>query len=354
MPAPAKKTMIVNILNILRRYSDETHRLSQKEIVDLLRRDYDMTVERKSIRRNIVSLMECGCEIEYRETVRRFRDPKTGAEEESCIWSDFYLVRDFTDSELRLLIDGLLFSKHVPSDLRRELVEKLEGLTSVYFRSRVGHIRTMPDTQPPNRQLFYTIEVLDEAITCGRKVAFRYLSYGTDKKPHLRLRADGSPKEFVVSPYQIAAANGRYYLICCTEPFDDVAHYRLDRIADVRMTETAARPAKTVRGLENGLDLPRHMAEHLYLFSGESRPVRFRMRKRILNDVIDWFGTDVVFSDESADEITASVCVNLEAMRLWAIQYAPHVTVLSPQPLAAEIRAALCSALERYEKEENA
>lgn len=31
-----KKLMIINILDILRKYTDEDHRLSQKEIVDIL------------------------------------------------------------------------------------------------------------------------------------------------------------------------------------------------------------------------------------------------------------------------------------------------------------------------------
>ena len=34
--------------------------------------------------------------------------------EENELWSDYYLKREFTDGELRLLIDGLLFSKHIP------------------------------------------------------------------------------------------------------------------------------------------------------------------------------------------------------------------------------------------------
>ena len=32
-----KKMLIINILDILRKYSDEDHRLSQKDIVDILR-----------------------------------------------------------------------------------------------------------------------------------------------------------------------------------------------------------------------------------------------------------------------------------------------------------------------------
>lgn len=351
MPAPAKRTMIMNILDILRRYSDAEHRLSQKDIVEILQTEYDMTVERKSIRRNILNLISSGYEIEYSESVRMVPNRKTGEMEESYLWSDFYLVRDFTDSELRLLIDGLLFSKHIPYSQCKELVEKLEKLSNVYFSSRVKHIRTMPETMPPNKQLFYTIEILDEAISQRKQVSFQYTSVGLDKKQHPRLNDDGSVKVYTVSPYQIAAANGRYYLICCTDLHDNVSHYRLDRIEEILLLDTPARPQKTVQGLEHGLNLPKHMAEHLYMFPGESGPVTFRMKKHILNDVIDWFGTDVSFSDESDDEVTARVEVNLRAMKLWAIQYVPYVKVLSPQSLTDEVKKSLQVALNQYGEE---
>ena len=349
MPESAKKLVIMNILDILRRYSDEDHRLSQKDISDILKNEYNMIVERKTVRRNIMNLMDCGYEVEYSEYVRMMPNRKTGELEESYIWSDFYLARDFTDGELRLLIDSLLFSKHIPYSQCKELVEKLEGLSNTYFRSRVKHIRTMPENAPENKQLFYTIEVLDEAITRGRKVSFHYNSYGLDKALHPRQNADGGIKEYTVSPYQIAATNGRYYLICNTDPHDNVSHYRLDRITDIRLLEEPARKADDVQGLEHGINLPKHMAEHIYMFSGESVPVTFRMKTYILNDVIDWFGTDVEFSNASGDEVTARVKVNLQAMRLWAVQYGPHVKVLSPEKLAEDIKVDLKNAVRNYE-----
>lgn len=272
----------------------------------------------------------------------------TGEPEESYIWSDFYLVRDFTDAELRLLIDSLLFSKHVPYSQCRELVEKLEGLSNRYFQSRVRHIRTMPDIAPQNRQLFYTIEVLDEAISRGKKVSFQYTSFGLDKERHPRKNEDGSVKEFVVSPYQMAAVNGRYYLICCTDPHDNVSHYRLDRITDIHLLDDRARAAESVQGLEHGVNLPQHMAEHIYMFSGKSETVTFRMKTYLINDVIDWFGTDVAFYDEAADEVTARVRVNLQAMRRWALQYGPHVRILSPESLVADIKHDVAQTEENY------
>ncbi len=187
-----KKLLIVNILDILRKYSDEEHRLSQREITELLKSEYGMVADRKAIRRNILGLMDCGYEIEYTESVRMVPNPKTGEPEESYIWSDFYLVRDFSDAELRLLIDGVLSSGHIPYNQRLELMKKLENLSSKYFRSHVQHIHTVTDPLPRNPQLFYTIEVLDEAISAGKKVSFCYLEYGTDKKEHRKCRPDGS------------------------------------------------------------------------------------------------------------------------------------------------------------------
>ena len=165
--AQPKKMLIMHILEILKKYTDEDHRLSQKEIGEILKNEYDMVVDRKSIKRNLMDLIDLGFEIEYSESVRLVPNKVTGQLEESCFLSDFYLVRDFTDSELRLLIDSLLFSKHIPCSQCKELIGKLEGLSNRYFRARVGHIRTMPDLSLHSQQLFYTIEVLDEAISKG-------------------------------------------------------------------------------------------------------------------------------------------------------------------------------------------
>ena len=46
---PPKKMLILNILDILRKYSDENHRLSAKEIGDMLEAEYSQKVDRKAI-----------------------------------------------------------------------------------------------------------------------------------------------------------------------------------------------------------------------------------------------------------------------------------------------------------------
>ena len=340
--AQPKKLLIMNILEILQRYTDEDHRLSQREIGAILEREYSIRADRKTIKRNLADLIDAGYDLEYSESIRKNRQG-----EDEVLLTDWYLNRTFTDSELRLLIDGLLFSKHIPYSQCRELVQKLEGLSSQYFRSRTGYIRTLPNDQPNNRQLFYTIEILDEAIRKKVQVAFRYLEYRADKRLHLRRNQEGQVREYIINPYQMVAVNGRYYLICNYDKYDNVSNYRLDRITEIRLLNTPVKDRTKVRGLEQGLNLPQHMAEHIYMLAGESIPVAFRTSKVILNDVMDWFGEISLFN-ETEDTVNAAVTVNREAMICWAMQYGRYVEVLEPTDLREEVKQAFIKALENY------
>ena len=43
--------------------------------------------------------------------------------------------------------------------------------------------------------------------------------------------------------------------------------------------DESVKPMKKVNGLKNGLDLPKHMAEHIYMYCSESVKVKFRADK---------------------------------------------------------------------------
>ena len=354
MPAmQTKKLLIMNILDILKRYTDVDHRLSQKEIADILKSEYDMTADRKSIRRNLLNLMDCGYQIEYSESIRMTPNPKTGEPEESYIWSDFYLERDFTDGELRLLIDSLLFSKHIPYSQCKELVEKLERLSNMYFRSRIKHIARMPEDKADNKQLFWNIELLDEAISRGRKISFQYLEYGTDKKQHRKVRPDGTVREYIINPYQMAAKEGKYYLICNYDKYDDISNYRLDRIVDIKILDEPVKPFETLKWA-NGrtLDLATYMKEHPYMYSADNVQVKFRICRAMISDVIDLFGSDVRFFDEDESGVSVSVFTNELAAEQFARNFAPDVIVLEPKSMADKLKSDFERTVEIYKNDD--
>ena len=343
-----KKLIIMNILDILKRYTDENHRLSQKEIQDILEHEYDMKVERKAVKRNLMNLIEFGYNINYSEFVRVLRD-KSGEEQENVILSDFYLERDFTDSELRLLIDSILFSNHVPYNQDKELVDKLASLSNIYFKKRVNHIARMPKDKSDNKQLFYNVELLDEAIDKSRKVRFHYLEYRSDKKLHKRRDNNGKVREYVINPYQLVAKEGKYYLICNYEKYDDVSNYRVDRITDMVILDESAKPFNKLKGSDGRqLDLNEYMDKHVYMFSGENMRVVFRTDKSLLSDIIDMFGKDVKFCDESDTHITVTAVVNEISMEQFAKTYTPWIEIIKPLVLRERMIYNLRAGLEKY------
>ena len=360
-----KKLLILYILDILQKYTDEEHRLSQKEIQDILQKEYEMPVDRKAVKRNLLNLMEYGSNIEYREVSRKeiFRKKDAASDEEiptseekessddNLLWTDFYLNQKFTKEELRLLIDSLLFSKHIPYSRVKEMITKLESLSNIYFKSRSQYIYPLSIDRTDNKQVFYNINILDEAIRNKKKVTFEYAEYHTDKKMHLKKREDGSVREYVVTPYQMAAQEGKYYLICNYDKYEDISNYRVDRIRNIQILEEKGKPFETLEWSgHQPLNLKEYMKEHVYMYSGENAFVKFRIVKAMISDVIDLFGKDIAFSEETDTHVSVSVHVNERAAEQFAKNYAPDVVVLLPKRLREKLRDDLKKSWEAYEE----
>ena len=322
----AKKLYILYILEILKKYSDDRHRLRQQDIIDIMKKDYDISCERKAVARNISDLQELGYDIETD--------------------GGYYLAeRDFEDSELRLLIDSVLASKYIPAKQAKDLVDRLAGQSNIYFKKQVRHVSNIEKMEHTAGQLFYTIEVLSQAIEDNRKVKFFYNRYDETKTLKKTSR-----EKHLVNPYQIVVANGRYYLIGNIDKYDNSTHFRVEKISDVEITDMAVKPVREVEEFKNGLNLPKHMAEHIYMFSGKSQLVRLRVSESGINDVIDWLGSDIQITRESKDTLLVDVTANPQAMKYWAVQFGEKVEILLPETLREEVRELVAKIYNKYER----
>ena len=188
-----KKLALLRILQILERYTDCEHSLKHDEIVKKLESDYNITVERKAIGRNISLLQDAGYDI---ETTKK---------------GSYLASRLFDDSELRLLSDSVLASRHITAKHSKELIEKISSLSNKYFKSHIKNVYSVNDwNKSENIALFYNIETIDEAIKNNRKIKFEYNKYGTDKKLH-------RSAIHIASPYQMILHNQRYFLMAFQE-----------------------------------------------------------------------------------------------------------------------------------------
>lgn len=321
----SKKMLNMLILDILKEYSDEEHRLTQQEIIKLLKQNYDMDCDRRSVKNNVLCLKELGYEISME--------------------NGYYLIeREFEDSELRMLIDSVLANNSIPSNQARDLIEKLMTQSNRYFSAKVSHVSNLPELKHwNNSSLIYNIGVIDDAISTRKKIQFIYNDYGIDFKLHPRREG-----KYIANPYQMVVNNGFYYLIANYDEYDDISHYRIDRITDIELLDEKRKSMKKVQGLEKGLNLPRHMAEHIYMFSGETVNVQMFAAKHLMNELVDWFGNDFRIINKSVDNMLLSLKCNEDAMFYWALQYGPYVEVIEPISLRERITEAVDCMKKKY------
>ena len=344
-----KKIIILYILQILQRYTDAKHPMTQQQIADRLQADYGQNVNRATVKRNINDLIAAGYDIQYTAVRRSQAKKKPDEAEENIICTDLYYEHDFTEAELHMLIDGLLFSRSVPYRHRKQLIDKLGRLSSMHFNQRMNHVHCMSADSPQNKELFHTIDVLDEAITSGKQILITYNYYGTDLKLHPTKRSDGTPKRQLINPYQMVANEGRYYLICNYDHYDTVSNYRIDRITNIEMLDTPVKPISQVRGLEKGLELQDYVYQNLNMFTGEPIDAEFIIPASAVSLVIDFFGKHVAFTERDDGSVLCRLKVSGDAMRHWAVQFANLARVISPPELVEEIKEELKKATALYD-----
>ena len=317
------KLALVRILQVLELYSDFDHPLKQQDIIDYLAKDYGIAIERKAVGRNLSLLKEAGYDI---ASDRR---------------GSYLAERTFDDSELRMLIDGVLASRYITAKHSKELIERLCSLSNRYFRSHVKNIWSVNEwSKTDNQTLFYNIEIVDAAIEQGKQIAFCYNKYGSDKKLH-------KTSDQRATPYQMILRNQRYYLIACNEKWKNLGHYRLDRITDIRLTDDPVTPLRSLPGHEGGIDYKEYATSLPYMFTDKPERVEFLADPAIIDQIVDWFGDNAHIA-KAGDRLKVTVKVSPYAMKYWAMQYLNHVEVLSPASLRREIADDLARAADRY------
>lgn len=332
MVKESKKLALLRILHILEKYSDEDHPLTQEFIVNKLEKDYGIEVDRKLVGRQLSLLLEAYEDADASLSLVSDRRKGTYVEQ-----------REFEASELRLLIDGVLSSKHITAKHSRDLIEKLCRQGNIYFRSLVKNIYSVNDwNKTDNMSVFLNIELVDEAIERGKQLKFVYNKYGADKKLH----KTSNPR---VSPYQLILHNQRYYLMARHERFEQMHFYRLDRITDMKILED--KPLTNIRevdGYESGIDYKELSSGLPYMFTDKFERVEFWAAEEVLDQVIDWFGKDLKIENEGG-RYKVSLLVSPNAMEYWALQYVKSVEIISPKSLRDQIKETLECGLKKYD-----
>ena len=132
-----------------------------------------------------------------------------------------------------------------------------------------------------------------------------------------------------------------------------VGEKKFEAIVDEELFERANRLRKSkkkIPELANGLNLPKHMAEHIYMFSGESVWAEIKTAPSMMWDLTDWFGTDFKIEKQTDEYIIVRLKCNYSALRYWALQFGPYVEILKPDNLRNQLRADAKALWEKYKE----
>lgn len=321
----SKRFTRFRVFEILNDYTNGDNHLKHTEILKKLNAIYDIHVERKNIR-------ECIDDINYLgKSYGIYVNSEKGD-------GAFLLSRLFEKSEIGFLIDAVFSSRSIDQKQAQELTNKLQKFLNKNDRKSFSYVSKSGEvTRTDNNLVFYNLDIILDAIEKGKKIKFKYNRYYLDPFKNEQMKN----RILIASPYYLVNNQGRYYMVCNNNCFNDVANYRIERMLDIEILNEDVKPIKTLEGCENGFDIAKYANENIYMFSNKSINAKMRIfDEYAISDVQDWFGKNTkIYQDVRDDKVYANVHGNEQALIYWCLQYGESIELLEPASTREKIKA---------------
>lgn len=334
------------ILKVLVEHSDAYHPLTQSEIVKYLESDeYEFPILRAAVSDNLKALSAFGTKFKIFD-IKGLDSEKDSPYSEDDVKKSkkrgVWIKRSFSDKELQLLIDSVLYSKYINNEEAASLIRKINSLGSKTFRDdghNISKLNTIPHTG--YTEFIKELGVLQQAIAEELKVSFSYGNYHENGQTHV-LEAERK----IVSPYHLAFVNGYYYMIGWDEKIGIIDHYRIDKIKDAKKLDSKVK-SRTNTELK-GTIVSDYLSSHPFMSTAKPEKILFKIESKYLSHVVDTFGNSYDIKKDEINYKTIEVTCNKEDGFYWAMQNGGYVEILQPQELRDQIRDAVEGMAMRY------
>ena len=276
-----QKLKLLRLYDILLRQSDEDHPIPVPDLIRELER-WDIRAERKSIYDDLNALSDLGVDIQS----RKGRTPG---------W--FIGQRDFELAELKLLVDAVQSSRFITKRKSDALIRKLEKLASTHqARQLQRQVYVDRRVKAMNESIYYNVDMLHSAIAQNRAITFQYFDYDMHKEKVFR----HAGAVYRVSPYGLIWNSENYYLVAFDHTTNQLRHYRVDKMAQLRLTEEK-------REGGGDFDVADYAQKHFGMYSGDEVIMTLRFRRSLVNVVLDRFGQDVILIPDGQEHFTVTL-----------------------------------------------
>lgn len=369
------KVCILDILNA----ASEEYPLTQDEIRKQLLNKYGIDVDRKTVHNHLRQLIDGISSIRYSE------EPRSTSTGTNHKLSNFWIEHEdnFDDAELQVLIYNTIFSKNLPTKPKRDLINKLERLTSTGLKHKLkNYLESETGSAKTRNELFWNLEQITDAINDKRRIEFDYKEYVIQDKIEERAQS------YTVSPLGVGSSNNDFYLIGILDGFKDASRgfvlntlkslieageqkrvyvhsFRIDRmqnvqILDEKSTRLDAPRSFKIEGVRRGdLNMIDFAKFDPALKSGYTITAKLLLsadKDVSLEGLIDLFGkANVQLVDATKEQSRkrmpiVSVKGNSEMIRDFALSNIGKVELLEPAAMRQEIAELVKTALKQYKK----
>lgn len=319
------------ILKVLKKYSDEEHKLSAAEIQRKVKEIYDVEIDTRTVRRNINLLKY---KLDYDISTR----------EENG--KGYYISRnpdtDFEQGEIRAIIDTFSYANYIVPSIAKNIIKKCKDMQNIYENQKLKNYQIYTnDNKTENMEVIKNIEDIAESIQNLNKIKFEYWKYDISNK--LEKVIVSTPK---VTPYAIVYKNQQFYLTGIKEGMEEFYHFRLDRIKNIKILDEKRTIKKT------NSEIKEYEESTVEMFGGIKEEIEAICSKILIDTVLDIFGKNVTIEkiDNDSQNFKLIVNANTQGFKMWAMRNIDCVEVLKLLSLRNEIREIIKNAQKRYDK----
>lgn len=302
------------VAKILYERTDENHYLTIVQIMEQLKKGYDISTSRGTVANDIKVLQEVGMEIEVEQSTQ----------------NRYYLIaRKFDLPELKMLVDAVESARFIPKEKSAVLVEKLLSLSSKFEASKLKrNVDVENRIKSDNNKIYYIMDALNNAINKKRKVSFQYYTYNVNKEKVLR--HDG--EFYILSPYKLIWNGDYYYVVGYSEKHGNIGNFRVDRIVTtpVVLSEESQEKPKN-------LNLNVYLNSMFRMYNSERKQVELICENSVVEAIIDKFGKEIEV--KVIDTQTFSVVVSVSVGHIfysWIFGFGGKVSIKSPNDVKDE------------------
>lgn len=274
----------------------------------------------------------------------------------------FYYYEPFLPTEeIANLINIIESHPYYTSNEVLQISSALRSIAPAYFRDLKVSSHVNDELRSDDSTLQYNLHELHHLISEKKDIIIEYSYYNEKKEliPHT-----GYPLQ--VTPYRILWSNGYCYLAAYNSYWDNITHYRVDRITSIAPAPKGKKADSHFEGTPVKHTI-QYAKEHPVMMSGDTISVSLLCRKStsIINRLLDSFGKEISIRPANAtllqqifpnhpdykpEDWLNITCdnINPDGAALWAKQYCTECVLYAPADLAQTTKEELLSAARNY------